>query len=74
MISSWIGGHVDVDVTGDRSKFLLTFFDWDDNIQVMGIPIDGRVADVTYDSVGYFGDDSPKIFEFYDPNAWAPVR
>jgi len=71
-----IGDHVDVDVyvTSDQSKFLFTFFGWGDNIQVMGILINGRVADVTYDSVGYFGADAPKIFELCDPNAWTPVQ
>ena len=71
-----IGDHVDVNVyvTSDQSKFLFTFFGWGDNIQVMGILINGRVADVTYDSVGYFGGDAAKIFELCDPNAWVPVK
>lgn len=71
-----IGDHVDVNVyvNSDMSKFLFTFFGWGDNIQVMGILINGRVADVTYDSVGYFGADAPKIFELCDPNAWTPVK
>lgn len=71
-----IGDHVDVNVyvNSDMSKFLFTFFGWGDNIQVMGILINGHVADVTYDSVGYFGGDAPKIFELCDPNAWVPVK
>ncbi len=60
--------------SSNQSRSLLTFFGWGDNIQVMGILIDDRVADTAYDSVGYFGSYAPNIFELCDPNAWVPVQ
>ena len=60
--------------TADHGKFLFTFFGWGDNIMVEGILIGDRVADVTYDSVGYFGADAPKMWDLVDPAAWTPVK
>ena len=53
---------------------LFTFFGWGDNIMVEGLLIGGRVADVTFDSVGYFSGDAPKMWELVDPAAWVPVQ
>ncbi len=58
----------------DQSKVLYTFFGWGDMIMVEGILINGHVADVTYDSVGYFKEDAPKMWELIDPAAWVPVQ
>ena len=58
----------------ERSKVLFTFFGWGENIMVEGLLIGGRVADVTFDSVGYFGGDAPKMWELVDPAAWVPVQ
>lgn len=60
-------------VNAERSKVLFTFFGWGENIMVEGLLIGGRVADVTYDSVGYFSGDVPKMWELVDPAAWIPV-
>lgn len=64
---------VNVYTTADRGKVLYTFFGWGDMITVEGILIGNRVADVTYDSVGYFTADAPKMWELVDPAAWVPV-
>ena len=71
-----IGDDVTVDVytTADGGKCLFTFFGWGDNIMVEGLLIGGRVASVTYDSVGYFGQDAAKMWELVDPSAWVPVN
>ena len=45
---------VNVYTNADHSKVLYTFFGWGENIMVEGLLINDRVADVTYDSVGYF--------------------
>ena len=71
-----IGDDVTVDVytTADGGKCLFTFFGWGDNITVESLLIGGRVASVTYDSVGYFGQDAAKMWELVDPSAWVPVN
>lgn len=43
------------------------------NIMVEGLLIGGRVASVTYDSAGYFGQDAAKMWELVDSSAWEPV-
>lgn len=58
----------------ERSKVLFTFFGWGENIMVEGLLINDHVADVTYDSVGYFSADAPKMWELVDPAAWRPVE
>ena len=64
---------VNVYTNADHSKVLYTFFGWGENIMVEGLLINDRVADVTYDSVGYFEADAPLMWELVDPNAWVPV-
>ena len=64
---------VNVYTNAERSKVLFTFFGWGENIMVEGLLINNRVADVTYDSVGYFSADAPKMWELVDPAAWVPV-
>lgn len=64
---------VNVYTNADHGKVLYTFFGWGDMIMVEGILIGNRVADVTYDSVGYFTADAPKMWELVDPAAWVPV-
>jgi hypothetical protein len=64
---------VNVYTNAERSKVLYTFFGWGENIMVEGLLINNRVADVTYDSVGYFSADAPKMWELVDPAAWVPV-
>ena len=39
--------------------------DWD---------VDSHMASVTYDSVGYFGQDAAKMWDLVDPAAWVPVN
>jgi hypothetical protein len=36
--------------------------------------IGGHLADVTFDSVGYFSGDAPKMWDLVDPAAWLPVQ
>lgn len=43
------------------------------NIMVEGLLIGGRVASVTYDSAGYFGQDAAKMWELVDSSAWKSV-
>lgn len=68
----------DVNVTAytnaERSKVLFTFFAFGDNIMVEGILIGGRLADVTNDGGGYFGQDAYKMWDLIDPAAWLPVQ
>lgn len=65
---------VDVYVNSDHSKFLLSFYSWGDDIQVEGILVGDNVAGVTFDSVGFFTEDAPKMWALVDPNAWTPVK
>ena len=65
---------VDVYVNSDHSKFFLTFFSWGDTIQVEGILVGDNVAGITFDSVGFFTEDAPKMWALADPNAWVPVE
>ena len=71
-----IGDDVTVNVytTADGGKCLFTFFGWGENIMVEGLLIGGHVASVTYDSVGYFGQDAAKMWDLVDPAAWVPVN
>lgn len=71
-----IGDDVTVNVytTADGGKCLFTFYGWGENIMVEGLLIGGRVASVTYDSAGYFGQDAAKMWELVDPAAWVPVN
>lgn len=71
-----IGDDVTVNVytTADGGKCLFTFFGWGENIMVEGLLIGGHVANVTYDSVGYFGQDAAKMWDLVDPAAWVPVN
>lgn len=64
---------VNVYTNADQSKFLYTFFAFGDNIMVEGILINNHVADVTYDSAGYFEADAPRMWELVVPSAWVPV-
>lgn len=66
--------NVTVYTNAERSKALFTFFAFNDNIMVEGILIGGHLADVTYDSVGYFKNDAPKMWDLVDPAAWTPVQ
>ena len=65
---------VNVYTTADHSKVLFTFFGWGENIMVEGLLIGGHLADVTFDSVGYFGQDAYKMWDLIDPAAWLPVQ
>lgn len=65
---------VNVYTTADHSKVLFTFFGWGENIMVEGLLIGGHLADVTFDSVGYFSGDAPKMWDLVDPAAWLPVQ
>ena len=65
---------VDVYVNSDHSKFFLAFSSWGDTIQVEGILVGDSVAGVTFDSVGFFTEDAPKMWALADPNAWTPVE
>ena len=65
---------VDVYVNSDHSKFFLSFYSWGDDIQVEGILVGDNVAGVTFDSVGFFTEDAPKMWALTDPNAWTPVK
>lgn len=65
---------VDVYVNSDHSKFFLSFHSWGDDIQVEGILVGDNVAGVTFDSVGFFTEDAPKMWALADPNAWVPVE
>lgn len=66
--------NVDVYVNSDHSKFFLSFFSWGDDIQVEGILVGDNVAGVTFDSVGFFTEDAPKMWALADPSAWEPVQ
>ena len=58
---------VNVYTTADGGKCLFTFFGWGENIMVEGLLIGGHVASVTYDSVGYFGQDAAKMWDLVRP-------
>lgn len=65
---------VNVYTDASRSKVLFTFFGWGANIMVEGLLINGHVADVTYDSAGYFSNDASRMWELVDPAAWNPAQ
>ncbi|MBQ6578384.1 MAG: hypothetical protein IJL91_11720 [Bacteroidales bacterium] len=58
----------------ERGKVLFTFYGWGGSIMVEGVLIGGRLADVTNDGGGYFGQDAYKMWDKIDPTAWKPVQ
>lgn len=65
---------VDIYVNSDYSRVLIHFQGWGDDIWIEGILVGDNVASVTYDSVGFFGNDAQKLFDLCDASAWVPVQ
>lgn len=61
-------------LSADGAHVLYTFFGWGDNIMVEFLLIGGHIADCTYDSVGYFGQDGPQFWAKTDSSKWVPYE
>ena len=65
---------VDIYVNSDYSRVLIHFTGWGDDIWIEGILVGDNVASVTYDSVGFFGNDAQKLFDLCDASAWVSAK
>lgn len=65
---------VDVYINSDYSRVLFHFTGWGDDIWIEGILVGDNVASVTYDSVGFFGNDAQNLFDLCDPSAWVSIH